>query len=67
MSLGHSNVQEALMAPFYSGYDANFRLHSDDIAAIQSLYGKLNNILEQNPHYLYQESLNFMNLDCVLL
>ena len=27
------------MAPFYAGYDANFRLHSDDIAAIQSLYG----------------------------
>lgn len=37
LGLGHSSVNEALMAPFYGG--PHRFLHSDDIAGIQSLYG----------------------------
>jgi len=39
LGLGHSDVDGSLMAPYYQGYDPKFKLHSDDIAAIQSLYG----------------------------
>lgn len=28
------------MAPFYRGYQKTFRLHKDDIAGIQTLYGE---------------------------
>lgn len=37
LGLGHSSVSGALMAPFYGGPAR--RLHADDIAGIQSLYG----------------------------
>lgn len=40
LGLSHSDEKRALMAPYYRGYQPRFKLHSDDISAIQSLYGK---------------------------
>ena len=39
LGLEHSNVRNAIMYPYYTGYVANMRLHSDDINGIRSLYG----------------------------
>jgi matrix metalloproteinase-14 (membrane-inserted) len=39
LGLPHSNDPEALMAPYYKGYDPDFKLSSDDVQAIQYLYG----------------------------
>ena len=39
LGLSHSDVSSAVMAPFYKGWQPNFRLDPDDIEAIQALYG----------------------------
>lgn len=39
LGLAHSDDYKALMAPFYKGYSRDFRLDTDDIEAIQTLYG----------------------------
>jgi len=39
LGLGHSDVQTAIMAPFYRGYKPNFSLDQDDIEGIRYLYG----------------------------
>jgi len=40
LGLGHSNVRNSLMAPFYRGYDPNLQLSEDDVRGIQALYGE---------------------------
>lgn len=39
LGLAHSDVKSALMAPFYRGYEEDFKLDRDDIVAVQELYG----------------------------
>ena len=39
LGLSHSDKRNALMAPFYRGYEANIQLDQDDIEGIQTLYG----------------------------
>lgn len=41
LGLFHTDVYGALMYPYYQGFNASFRLHTDDVRGIQSLYGKL--------------------------
>ena len=39
LGLGHSDVDDAIMAPFYRGYKPDFELHQDDKDGIRYLYG----------------------------
>ena len=41
LGIEHSDVRDAIMYPYYTGYVAGMQLHSDDIAAIRSLYGNV--------------------------
>lgn len=41
LGIHHSDVRNAVMYPYYTGYVPGFSLQQDDIDAIQSLYGKL--------------------------
>ncbi|XP_038056467.1 matrix metalloproteinase-16-like [Patiria miniata] len=40
LGLGHSDVENSMMAPIYQGYRHGIQLHRDDIMAIQRLYGR---------------------------
>jgi len=40
LGLSHSDQFKALMAPFYRGYQTELKLETDDINAIQELYGE---------------------------
>ena len=42
LGLAHSDVRGSVMSPFYTPYKNGLKLHSDDISAIQSLYGEKN-------------------------
>lgn len=39
LGLQHTNIRGAIMYPYYTGYVPDMKLHSDDIAGIQYLYG----------------------------
>lgn len=43
LGLGHSNVRESIMYPWYKGYVPNIKLTNDDIKGIRALYGKPSN------------------------
>jgi len=43
LGLSHSDQYNALMAPFYRGYESKVTLDKDDVSAIQALYGKKGN------------------------
>jgi len=40
LGLSHTDDNDALMAPFYRGFEVKPKLNQDDIKAIQALYGK---------------------------
>ena len=40
LGLSHSDKRDALMAPFYKGWEPNLQLDQDDIRGIQALYGE---------------------------
>ena len=40
LGLSHSTEYQALMAPFYRGYQTEVSLAEDDVTAVQALYGK---------------------------
>lgn len=40
LGIHHSDVRNAVMYPYYTGYVPNMKLQKDDIDAIQFLYGK---------------------------
>ena len=40
LGLSHSDQYNALMAPFYRGYESKVTLDKDDVKAIQALYGQ---------------------------
>ena len=39
LGLSHSDKREAVMAPFYRGWDPYLKLSRDDKNAVQALYG----------------------------
>ena len=39
LGLAHSDVREAIMYPFYTGYVPDIQLNRDDVLGIQELYG----------------------------
>ena len=39
LGLSHSDIRNSIMAPFYRGYNPDMSLETDDIRAIQALYG----------------------------
>ncbi|KAL9970450.1 hypothetical protein ACROYT_G022826 [Oculina patagonica] len=41
LGLMHTNIEGAIMYPYYTGYVPDLQLHDDDIDGIQALYGKI--------------------------
>ena len=56
LGIEHSDVRNAIMYPYYTGYVPGMQLHSDDIAAIRYLYGKVISLLS-----IYGLCINFYN------
>lgn len=49
LGLSHSDKREAVMAPFYRGWDPYLKLSNDDKQAIQSLYGQKRSVSPNTP------------------
>ena len=65
LGLEHSNVREAVMFPYYKGYQGkDFDLKYDDILGIQSLYGKYKYFRGSSNTFKIQKNIS---LCCILI
>jgi len=63
LGLSHSDVRSAIMAPFYKGWDPNLTLDTDDIKAIQALYGTKVAKPSPRPNTTPRPGIGFPNVD----
>lgn len=62
LGLSHSDVNSALMAPFYRGFQRYFKLDDDDVSAIQELYGSNLRSYLIAQLFLFQSIIRFLQI-----